>query len=78
MDRYEKLKLIDGLTSKTLRAGEWVFMEGDDGDNFYMLEEGEVECLKYTDDSTNQDSGEDFVHVRDLHMGDHFGELALL
>lgn len=54
-------------------------MEGDEGDNFYMVEEGEVECLKFADPETSVEGGdEEYVHVRDLSVGDHFGELALL
>jgi CRP-like cAMP-binding protein len=50
LDKYEKLKLIDGLESKVMAKGEPVFNEGDAGDNFYIIEEGEVECLKKKDD----------------------------
>lgn len=42
IDKYQKLKLIDGLQSMTLKKGEFVFYEGDDGNAFYIIEEGEV------------------------------------
>jgi cAMP-dependent protein kinase regulator len=46
MDKYDRLKLLDMLSTKTLNKGEYVFREGDPGDNFYMISEGTVECLK--------------------------------
>lgn len=48
MDKYDKLRLLDMLNTKTLNQGEYVFREGDAGDNFYMIVEGTVECLKNT------------------------------
>lgn len=50
-----------------------VFNQGDDGDYFYIVEDGEVECLKVLEDQT-----QDPIAVRSLVSGDHFGELALL
>jgi len=38
IDNYQKLKLIDGLQSLTLKQNEFVFYEGDDGDEFYIIE----------------------------------------
>lgn len=46
MDKYDKLKLSEMMNSKVMSKGEYVFLEGDDGDNFYMIAEGEVECIK--------------------------------
>lgn len=46
MDKYDKLKLMEMLSMKTLEKGEYVFREGDPGDNFYMIAQGTVECLK--------------------------------
>ena len=50
-----------------------IINEGEDGDYFYILEEGDVECLK-----NEEDPDLPKVHVRDLNKGDHFGELALI
>jgi len=44
LDQNEKLKLIDGLKVVYFEAGEFVFHEGDNGDNFFIVEEGRVEC----------------------------------
>ena len=65
------MKLIDGLASITLKKGEFVFYEGDEGDAFYIIEEGEVQCLKMVEDYM-------FKCVRLLGKEDHFGEIALI
>jgi cAMP-dependent protein kinase regulator len=46
LDRYEKLKLIDGLESKSYKKGDTIIEEGNEGEDFYIIEEGTVECLK--------------------------------
>jgi MFS family permease len=48
------------------RAGEEVITQGDHGDRFYLIDEGEVEVI------------EDGVFKRNLVAGDCFGEIALL
>ena len=45
IDKFQKMKLIDGLRSIELKASEFVFKQGDEGHEFYIIEEGEVECL---------------------------------
>ncbi len=49
-----------------LAAGEFVFEQGDDGDEFYVIERGHAEVVG------------DGVTVRMLVPGDGFGEIALL
>ena len=51
LDQSDKLKLIDGLKVVSIAAGEYVFHEGDDGKNFYIIEEGYIECGKETEQS---------------------------
>jgi cAMP-dependent protein kinase regulator len=46
LDRFQKLKLIDALTSKSYKDGEMIFNEGDEGKEFYIIEKGECDCLK--------------------------------
>ena len=50
LDQFEKLKLIDGLKLETFSANQFVFNEGDQGESFYIIEDGEVECLKTVGD----------------------------
>ena len=73
MERYDKLKLLDGLEAKRFLKGDIVLKEGDEADNFYIIEEGVVECLKNEEDPSLPK-----IHVRDLQKGEHFGELALI
>ena len=74
LDKFQKLKLVDGLQSITLSKLEFVFKEGTTGEEFYIIESGEVECLKLY--KVGQKTG--FVLVRCLSNGHHFGELALI
>lgn len=53
---------------------EFVLKEGEEGQEFFIIEEGEVDCLKLY----QLDSKMGFVHVRTLQNSEHFGELALI
>jgi len=75
LDRQQKNKLAEGLKTIYLKQNEFVFREGDEGDDFYVIEQGEVDCLKLQD---VVDEEKCFIKVRTLKAGDHFGELALL
>lgn len=46
LDRFQKLKLIDALTTKSYKDGEIIFNEGDEGKEFYIIEKGQCDCLK--------------------------------
>jgi CRP-like cAMP-binding protein len=46
LDKYDKLKLLDGLETQTLPKGEIIIREGLEGESFYIIEEGSVECVK--------------------------------
>jgi len=70
VDKYDKLKLIDGLEAFYFEKGLNIITEGDDGDYFYIIEEGDVECYKK--------DGNTEISVRMLKTGDHFGEIALI
>jgi cAMP-dependent protein kinase regulator len=71
LETYEKLKLIDGLKVVEFRPGEYVIHEGDKGDNFYIIEKGEVQAGLEKEDGN-------FTLVRNLEAGSHFGEIALI
>jgi hypothetical protein len=58
--------LASGITRLHVPAGTDVIREGDQGDNFYVIESGRMTLL---------DRGRDF---HDLGPGDSFGEIALL
>lgn len=40
LDKFQKLKLVDGLQTLNLVKGEFVLKEGEDGDDFYIIESG--------------------------------------
>jgi MFS family permease len=59
-------RLSNSLVAVQSRAGEEVITQGDPGDRFYLIEEGEVEVF------------EDGVFRRNEGRGECFGEIALL
>ena len=71
LETYEKLKLIDGLKLVHCSDGEFIFHAGDVGEHFYIIEKGEIQCGRETEDGS-------FDIVRTLESGSHFGEIALI
>lgn len=71
LEQYEKLKLIDGLVVNNKVKGEYIFHEGERGDHFYIIEEGEVEFGHET-------ANGDIDTIRVLGQGNHFGEIAII
>ena len=66
------MKVADLLEEKTYCDGEMIIEEGENGDCFYIVENGKVICLqKYEDDKPPG-------CVATLSPGDYFGERALL
>jgi cAMP-dependent protein kinase regulator len=72
LDKYEKLKLLDGLKVQWFKKGDAIVREGERGEMFYIIEEGHVECLNAYPSLKKERL------VRKLTSGDHFGELALM
>jgi cAMP-dependent protein kinase regulator len=71
LDSYEKAKICDCLQPTTFQPGEYIIKQGEQGNTFYFLEEGEAEALK-----KGSDSKEEVVyHYKE---NDYFGELALI
>lgn len=66
------MKLIDGLKILEISKGEFVFHEGDVGEEFFIIEQGDCECIKASEDNDS------YTQVRLLGQGDHFGEIAIL
>lgn len=62
------MKLLDGLEVQNFNANDVIVKEGDVGEYFYIIEEGNVLCIK-------EATGE---AIRELNQGDYFGELALI
>jgi len=59
-------KLRDHLSRSTFGSGEVIFSEGDPGDRFYLLDEGQLDVVQGRE------------RLRILGPGDSFGEIALL
>ena len=66
--REEKLEIVDAFDEKYVEAGTDVIVQGDNGDNFYVIESGS--CEVYLNDIGKVGSP--------LTKGQSFGELALM
>ena len=51
MDTYEKSKIADSLKEMKFTCGEVIIKEGEQGDSFYMILEGEAIATKTFDPS---------------------------
>jgi cAMP-dependent protein kinase regulator len=65
---WERSKIADALETLKFPAGTVIITEGEPGDSFYLLEEGEAQAFKSGNPSP----------VMEYKKGDFFGELALL
>lgn len=72
LDKFDKMKLIDGLEVKYFAKGQNIITEGEEGNYFYIIEDGKVDCQKKI-----EETGEE-KFVRSLVKGEHFGEIALI
>jgi len=73
MDAYERSQIADAFSSPvTFNDGDFVLREGENGDTFYFVTEGEAIATK------TLTPGSPAEEVKDYKVGDYFGELALL
>ena len=69
MDHYERSKMADAVKEKKIASGETIIKQGEAGEIFYILVEGEAKAtLESAPDAS----------VKDYGSGDYFGERALL
>ena len=61
------------ITSYIIPSGDIIISQGDDGDNFYLVDEGAVDVF-----IGNIGSIEDAKCVKTCEKGDSFGELAIM
>ncbi|EFA74930.1 protein kinase A regulatory subunit [Heterostelium album PN500] len=66
LDKYERVSLADALEPSAFQDGDIIVRQGEQGDKFYIIVDGEVKV------TTNG------VEVSRLHSSDYFGEIALL
>ncbi|KAH8830723.1 cyclic nucleotide-binding-like protein [Flagelloscypha sp. PMI_526] len=69
----ERSKIADALISTTYEDGEPVVTQGELGETFYFVDEGEAVVTKEVDSGDGE-----ATEVGRLHHGDYFGELSLL
>lgn len=72
MDPYERSKISDALKEEKFHSGDFVIKEGEIGDKFYFISEGEAVATK------TLETGKPAQKVLDYKRGDYFGERALL
>jgi len=70
LQKYERLTIADALEPANFKDGEIIVTEGDVGDGFYIIVEGEV--------AVTQKHGGKEMEVARLYSSSYFGEIALL
>lgn len=70
LSREEKLRLVDALEEVVYPAGNTVIKQGEPGDLFYIIKEGEAVVFQNTPQGLRK--------VNHLFRADFFGERALL
>jgi cAMP-dependent protein kinase regulator len=72
IDPYELSQICDALQTEKVEAGDYIIKEGEGGDKFYIIEDGEAYAEKF-----NKELGKE-VPVLDYDKGGYFGEFALI
>lgn len=72
MNAYDRTKLADALRTEEFQDGEYIVRQGEDGDVFFLIEEGSAVAMKLFPGK------EEPEEVETYKAGDYFGELALL
>jgi len=72
LEPKEKNVVIDAMEEVKVAKGEWIIKQGDDGDNIYVIDAGDLDCFKVLN------KGEEPTFLKTYHPGEAFGELALL
>jgi len=72
MDPYERSRLGDALKEEKYKKGDYVIEEGQIGDKFYFISEGEAIATKQIE------AGKPAQQVLQYSKGGYFGERALL
>jgi cAMP-dependent protein kinase regulator len=72
IDSYELTQICDAVKSGVYMKGDYIIREGESGDVFYILEEGE--CIA----SKRLEPGKPPEEIKRYHSGEYFGERALV
>jgi len=68
LDTEQMNEVLDAMFEKKVKANDFIIKQGDDGDNFYVIESG----------TFNAFVGQEMKHIHTYHGSGSFGELALL
>ena len=71
-DDLEIATIVDACEEKKFKRNEYIIKQGDNGDNLYIIESGELICEKVFN------KGESPTYLKTYKEGELFGELALL
>ena len=72
IDSYELTQISDALKGNVYKKGEYIIKEGESGDVFYILEEGEAIATK------TLEAGKAAEEIKRYGPGEYFGERALI
>ncbi len=72
IDSYELTQISDALKGNVYKKGEYIIKEGESGDVFYILEEGEAIATK------TLEAGKAAQEIKRYGPGEYFGERALI
>ena len=72
LDPWERLTVADALEAVSFNSGDVVVRQGEGGDDFFIIVEGEAVVTQY------RQEGEESQEVGHLGPEDYFGEIALM
>lgn len=72
LDDNEKMVVVQAMEERKFSAGDWVIQQGQDGNELFVVEQGNLECSKVFK------LGEDPKVLKIYNPGEAFGELSLL
>lgn len=72
LDQWERLTVCDALEAATFEDGEEIVVQGNPGDDFFIIVEGQASVLQ------RRNPDEDPIEVGKLGQSDYFGEIALV
>nr|XP_018910221.1 PREDICTED: cAMP-dependent protein kinase type II regulatory subunit-like [Bemisia tabaci] len=70
LDKDQMNEVIDAMFEKKVQKGDYIIKQGDDGDNFYVIQAGDYQAF------VNDGNSDKLIHT--YHDKGSFGELALL
>lgn len=72
IDSYEINQISDSLKIRKFKAGDMIIQQNEEGEEFYIIEEGEANATKCLAGTTRE------TVVKQYKRGEYFGELALI